>query len=271
MKHLTFLEQKKFMDLFDMSSGYLMDLSNTDFEAFFRNFNISIYDEKYNFYGPSKAKRLRAFWEKEPAQAVGQVLQELLTLWSYKNPNSEKQSLFQECQIIVSCLLGLESKISTGEEDFVKKDFGDISIAKLPLEPSIILMLENRFAEVKKCLNIKAPLATILLSGSILEGILLGIAKKNEEAFNRSSYAPKDKEGKVKKFSEWKLGELIDAASEINFLGLDVKKYSHSLREFRNYIHPHQELNSNFSPRCATAVISLKVLEAAIADLSGQG
>ncbi len=78
----------------------------------------------------------------------------------------------------------------------------------------------------------------------------------------------KNKEGKIKQFREWTLNNLIDVAHEIGFLGLDVKKHSHSLRDFRNYIHPHQQMISGFTPDKDTAQISWKVLQAAIADLS---
>jgi hypothetical protein len=46
-----------------------------------------------------------------------------------------------------------------------------------------------------------------------------------------------------------------------------VKKYSHSLRDFRNYIHPYEQLSSRFDPDIKTAKISFQVLKAAIADL----
>ena len=82
----------------------------------------------------------------------------------------------------------------------------------------------------------KAPLAAIFLAGSTLEGILLNTAINNPRAFNQSLSAPKDKEGKILKLNDWKLSQLIDVACEIGLLDLDIKKFSHSLRDFRNYI-----------------------------------
>lgn len=50
----------------------------------------------------------------------------------------------------------------------------------------------------------------------------------------------------------------------------EVRKFSHSLRDFRNYIHPYQQLSSQFSPDKHTAQISVQVLKAAIFQLSNK-
>ena len=52
--------------------------------------------------------------------------------------------------------------------------------------------------------------------------------------FNQATAAPKDKvSGQVKQFQDWTLGNFIDVAHEIGWLGLDVKKYGHALRDFK--------------------------------------
>ena len=56
----------------------------------------------------------------------------------------------------------------------------------------------------------------------------------------------------------------IEVAKDIGFIKEDVMKFSHSLRDFRNYIHPYQQLVSGFSPSVHTAEICLKVLKVAI-------
>jgi hypothetical protein len=62
---------------------------------------------------------------------------------------------------------------------------------------------------------------------------------------------------------------LINAAYDIGFIKLDIKKYSHALKDFRNYIHPRQQASQNFNPDKHTAEISWKVLQAAIVNLTG--
>lgn len=95
--------------------------------------------------------------------------------------------------------------------------------------------LNKRLDEIKNCLNANAPLSVIFLAGSSLEGILLGVALKHPKEFNQSKSAPKDKEGKIKQFHDWTLSNFIDTSYEVGLFKEDVKKFTHSLREFRNY------------------------------------
>lgn len=106
------------------------------------------------------------------------------------------------------------------------------------------------------------------MSGSSLEGILLGLASKYPIKFNQSKSAPKDKTGKVKTFHEWTLSNFIDVACDLGIIKEDVKKFSHVLRDFRNYIHPYEQLASRFNPDEHTAKICWQVLKAAIFQLS---
>lgn len=142
---------------------------------------------------------------------------------------------------------------------------------KVPIQfqvKAITDIIKLRLEEIEKCLSVDAPLSVIFLSGSTLEGVLLGVALKNPKEFNQSTSSPKDKEGKVKQFQEWTLSNFIDISYEVGLLAEDVKKYSSSLREFRNYIHPYQQMSSKFNPDKHTAKISWQVLKAALFQLS---
>lgn len=154
------------------------------------------------------------------------------------------------------------------KDDFLDKEFDDISLDELGLDTIITETLKSRFDEIKKCFRAKAHLSVIFMSGSSLEGILLGIALNNPRDFNKAKASPKDKEGKVRNFPDWTLSQLIDVAYEIGVLKEDVKKFSHSLRDFRNYIHPYQQVSSRFEPDHHTAKICFQVLKAATYQIS---
>jgi len=150
------------------------------------------------------------------------------------------------------------------EEQFLNKEFSDIDIDKIELDYQVSEIIKQRIEEIEKCLKASSPLSVIFLCGSTLEGILLGIATKYPREFNTANSTPKNKEGKAKQFQEWDLNSFINVAYEKGILKEDVKKFSHSLRDFRNYIHPYQQLFSGFNPDIHTAKISLQVLKAAI-------
>lgn len=160
-----------------------------------------------------------------------------------------------------------EPTASNQENTFLNREFSNISIYGLGLEGPVVAVLEHRVKEIEKCFSASSPLAVILLAGSSLEGVLLGLAIQYPRHFNTTKAAPKDSAGKVRQFHEWSLSNFIDAAKELTILKHDTYKFSHSLRDFRNYIHPFEQMASGFAPREHTAKICLQVLKAAINDI----
>jgi hypothetical protein len=155
------------------------------------------------------------------------------------------------------------------EKLFLEKEFGEIHLEKLGLDDDITNILLLRIEEIKNCMTAHAPLAAIILLGSVLEGILLGIANQMPKEFNQSNSAPKNATNNaVKRFQEWSLANFIDVAYDLELINKDIKLYSQCLRDFRNYIHPYVQLTSKFIPNDETAKISFQVLKAAIFQLS---
>ena len=159
-------------------------------------------------------------------------------------------------------------EVSGSEDEFLKREFTNVSVAKAGLEGVVSDILQQRIKEIERCFPANAYLSVILLAGSTLEGLLLGIALKYPKNFNTSKSSPKDSNGKVKPFHDWSLSTFIDVARDIGLIQYDTHKFSHSLRDFRNYIHPFQQMSSGFSPREHTAKICLQVLKAAIYEIS---
>ncbi|MBD9655929.1 hypothetical protein IB239_13990 [Pseudomonas sp. PDM12] len=160
----------------------------------------------------------------------------------------------------------LKANSETADE-FLKREFTSVSVSKLGLEGTVSGVLEQRIREIEKCFFGKAYLAVILMAGSTLEGALLGVANNYPRSFNSSKAAPKDGAGKAKQFHEWTLSAFIDVAHELRIVQHDTQKFSHTLRDFRNYIHPFQQMSSGFSPTEHTAKLCLQVLKAAIYEL----
>ena len=262
-------EKVIFEKLFD-NGGYVLDFTDRTFAEFFRENGINIEEEKYHFNGRSKMKRLRAFWEIEPDNIVGAVLHSLLEYARSVEEIDSKLNL--KAKKIICRLLGQNYKstdIQEKEDEFLKREFQNISIHKLNLDSVITETLNQRMEEIQKCLKSKSPLATIFLCGSTLEGILLGIASKNPKKFNSAKSSPKDKNsGKVLKFQDWTLSHFINVAKETGFLDEDVKKFSHALRGFRNYIHPYEQSAQRFNPNEHTAKICFQVLQATIHQIT---
>jgi hypothetical protein len=138
----------------------------------------------------------------------------------------------------------------------------------LGIESEYGALLDSRWEEVEKCLQSHAYLASIILMGSLLEGILQWALMKYQEKAFRASASPKDsKTGKPRPINDWSLNQMIDVTYELGWLEIDVKRFSHSVREFRNLVHPYQQFKDGAIPDEDTCKISWQVVRASINDL----
>lgn len=275
MSSLTDIDKRYLEKIFGMRDGYVLDYSDPTYGEFFARHNIHIHTSTYQTYGTSKAKKMRAFWEQEPDQIVAPILAEMLAAYEVDcklhGRNFDKE-LFDQSKVIVARLGSNVSGVDCVRPDdiFLNQEFKIPKLDKLPIEPQIAEIIERRLREARAAQRVGAHLSVIVMCGSVLEGVLLGVARSKAEQFNRATASPKNTEGKVKPFREWTLAQFIDVACEAGFLSLDVKKFSHGLRDFRNYIHPYEQLVSGFSPDEHTAQVCLQVLKAALASLAGE-
>lgn len=139
----------------------------------------------------------------------------------------------------------------------------------LKLEPGLGEILADRWEQAQRSLKAEAFLAATILMGSMLEGMLLAVLQKFPKEANTCQAAPHDpRTRKVKYFADWSLAEMINVAHEAGWLDLDVKKFSHSLREFRNLIHPYKQMIVRTFPDKDTCEISWLVVQAAANDLA---
>ncbi len=275
MSSLNTNEKQILEKLFQMN-GYVLNFTNRSFADFFRDdLGIDIYDQKYSYNGESKANRMRAFWHSTPDSLTGKSIQKLIEyidnqilLGQLRREDFSSDLIARSREISRRLLGAVPKKEEEKEDEFINREFKDLSIDKLGLDGATSSVLKQRIEEIRKCLNAKAPLATIFLCGSTLEGILLGVATKDPMLFSQSVASPKDKDGKIKQLHDWTLNDLINVARSLNLVGEDVKKFSHALRDFRNYIHPYAQMSSGFDPDNHTAKICWNVLQAAIIQLS---
>lgn len=274
MANLNHLEQAIIRDTFN-DGGYVLDFTDATFSQFMSDFKVDIYSDKYAKSGNSKFKRLFEFVISDNDMVVGKVLKALVDLAIYKKQINDEER--NNCLKIANRLMGKNEKEiqiddvlnnDTDENNFLKQDFKDIDIRLLGLDYAMTEVIKQRLNKISNCLKCQAYLSVVFLCGSILEGILLDRVSQNPQKSNQAKSAPKDKNNQVKNFQDWTLSNLIDVVYELGEIKYDVSKYSHSLREFRNFIHPRQQIVCKFSPDKHTAIISWKVLQAALADLT---
>lgn len=139
---------------------------------------------------------------------------------------------------------------------------------RLGVEPRLAEILAGRWNDAQKCVNASVHLSAVIMMGSVLEGVLLSKAESNLSTVYKAAAAPKDKStGKPKALHEWSLSSLIDVAHEVGWLQGDVKRFSHSLRESRNIVHPYFHRTQPDDPDADTCSICWQVVRAAVSDL----
>ena len=272
MSSLNVTEQRYIEKVLDMGAGYVLDFTDATFGAFFKRHRVEIHGNKYRIYGTSKAKKMRAFWEQEADGLVAGVLSEMLDNYEAQCQLGERETdpiSLGKGREIVARLNGRPIDSNTTTDDgFLKREFDIPNIQKLPVDLAVSGIIQDRLKEAQSCLSVGAHLSVIFQCGSVLEAVLLGAAQRDPQKFNQSSASPKQN-GKVKQFHEWTLSEFINVAHDIGLLKPDVHKFSHGLRDFRNYIHPYQQMASGFKPDEHTAKVCFQVLKAALADVAG--
>lgn len=139
-------------------------------------------------------------------------------------------------------------------------------------DPLLQGILQERWKEADAAQRAGAPLATIILLGSILEGALLHKAESNMAKANTAASSPKETDStgvqRVKRFSQWTLDNFITVAHEVGWLGKEIKDFSAVLRAYRNFVHPGEQKRQGITPSSALCDVCWPVVMAALSDLA---
>lgn len=128
-------------------------------------------------------------------------------------------------------------------------------------------VLQDRWEESSLTLKNGAYLSTIILLGSILEGILLDVVKSNPIDAGRVSGAKRDNRGNLIPFEKWHLNDLIIVSYQCGWIGRDRNDFADTLREYRNFVHPNEQATRGIDLDNQTCSIAKKVVEAILQDL----
>ena len=267
--------RQKLEHLLQMSGGYVLDYTNGSFADFVHN---SIGIDPYTLHDGSKAQVLRHLWSTLPDPEFARLTIDMLEyrrlaedLGNYAPGPADRAAtdrrLSEEVIEQLRPLLEPTERLTREEAAFLAKDVGAIDVFDVDVPVDFQMVIADRLEEIEICFKNQAMLAVVILCGSTLEGLLYEVAKKHPADYNRTSAAPQ-RDGKVRPLPEWSLNDLLNTSRELRVLGEDVSKFAHSVREFRNYIHPQQQVKEGFRPRQVTAQIAHQVLRAAIDDLT---
>lgn len=128
--------------------------------------------------------------------------------------------------------------------------------------PKLREIIERDYQEIQRAFVAQCWKSALILAGGLIEAILLdGLEQKRDLAL-ASSNAPKKPD-----LSKWDLSNLIEVSVELQLVTSGVEKLSHPIREFRNLVHPGNELRKKLTYGGEEARIGLEVLNMIHRDL----
>ena len=269
---VTTLELRVIEDVLGMESGYVLDFSDRSFASFFDDFGVDISDDRFCADGLSKAKRLRRFLRGSEPDLVGRVLQALLDYRLAGSPDdlsSERRAAYENVirRLLVTRVEQAKEQPAAGEASGLGLKFEPESFARLALDGELRDALVARVREAENCFKVRSFLAVVILCGSVLEGLCLGFGAKEPERF-RAAFTQRFRKTAPERLGDWNLFEWLAVLRHLGEVSPTVEKYGQALRDFRNYVHPGQQLRAGFTPDEHNAQIALQVVLAAVADLT---
>lgn len=164
---------------------------------------------------------------------------------------------------IIKDLSALKNSLDSSEETSPltpKKNFSFIGNSDLRV------IVERDYVWVNKCLAVEAWKPVIILSGGLIEGLILDTLLADQDKAKSSSKAPKETDLK-----KWNLENLIDVAVELSIINPGAEKLGDAVRHYRNLIHPGNELRfSGLKIEPEEARIAVEVLNMVIRDLQNR-
>jgi hypothetical protein len=269
---VTTVELRVIEDVLGMESGYVLDFSDRSFASFFDDFGVDINDDRFCADGFSKAKRLRRFLRGGAPGVGGRVLQSLLDYRMASSPDGlspERRAAYEKViqRLLASRAEPSNAQAAAGETRALGLKFDPGVFTRLPLDGALRDALIARVREADSCFKVGAFLAVVILCGSVLEGLCMGFGANEPDRF-RAAFGERFRKSAPDRLGDWNLFEWLAVMRHLGEVSPTVEKYGQALRDFRNYVHPAQQLRAGFTPDEHNAHIALQVVLAAAADLT---
>jgi hypothetical protein len=131
-----------------------------------------------------------------------------------------------------------------------------VSMDQVVSDPALAAVIQQRLDEARLCHDCGAYIATVIMLGSLLEGVLVSAAGE------RLTGPP------PKSLDRMGLQELIELAHREGWIQVDVKMGSELVRSYRNLVHPRAQVRMGGPPDSDTVDICWPVVNATLNDLA---
>lgn len=176
------------------------------------------------------------------------VESEYAVLFRYLSRATSRNKYQYTLRRLKIALMSLQSNVLTISLDpTIKGKYITVDFSSLVSDARMRSILENRWDEIIKCLEVEAPLSATIMMGGLLEALFLtlinGVVDKKQ--IFKAKATPKDKKtGDPLPLNEWTLSSYIEVGAELKWITIPTKDVGVVLRNYRNFIHPERELST---------------------------
>lgn len=130
-------------------------------------------------------------------------------------------------------------------------------------DAKIRAIAERDYPELLTAFSASCKKSCLILAGGLIEALLLDFVLRNVSAAQTSPKAPTKT-----KPEDWTLEQLIDVSVDLKPSLAPVQTMSHTVRKYRNLVHPSVEIKSNMKVEIEEARVAISVLQIVHRELS---
>jgi hypothetical protein len=168
---------------------------------------------------------------------------------------SNGRTSYYDIKGILSYLATTISKLKIITDDEGSSPVTESKIFSFIQNAPLQKIIERDYQEIQRTYIAKCWKSVIILSGGAIEAILIDLLQQNDANAMSSTSAPENSD-----ITKWDLCDLIKVSVELKLLSPSIDKLSHSVREYRNLIHPGNEIRNKLVFGEEEAKIAIEIL-----------
>jgi hypothetical protein len=133
-------------------------------------------------------------------------------------------------------------------------------------DKKLLRILGDDFSEIQRDLKGRCWKSAIILCGGSIEALLRSALQRKRARAMKSPKAPK-KNGQVRAFDSWTLGDMIQVAEDLKIARTGLDNWLHGIRDYRNLVHPEKAIKGKYKIDESVAMAAWHTLNALLGDL----
>lgn len=154
-----------------------------------------------------------------------------------------------------------EQPVPTAPEDLAEQ------LKRFLSDRQMLDLLLTRAEEAKACEEIGAHTMAVIAIGSFIEGVLFAVLVERDPALRKTGLTDARTRRRVN-LDRAGLELLLDTAHQRGWIQLDARDFANNVRQYRNFVHPRNQLDRGLHPDGDTVMLCWAPVKAILNDLA---